>query len=127
MNKTASLTKKITQEDVKKFSVISGDNNPLHLDPEYAKKTRFKKPIAHGILVASHISALIGNTLPGNGSIYISQTLNFINPVFINDIINTKIKILEKNKKNIYTLDCKCYNQSNIKVIEGIAKVLNKN
>ena len=123
LNKEEYSIKKITEEDVKQFSIISGDINPIHLDDEYAKRTRFGKRIAHGILVASHISALIANKLPGEGSIYLSQSLKFLSPVYFNDEIKTVVKVIEiKNKK--YTLDCKCYNQNEVVVLEGIAKIL---
>ena len=123
LNKEVYSIKKITEEDVKQFSLISGDTNPVHLDVEYAKKSRFGKRIAHGILVASHISALIANKLPGRGSIYLSQSLKFLSPVYFNDEIKTVVKVIEiKNKK--YTLDCKCYNQNEVVVLEGIAKIL---
>ena len=123
LNKEVYSIKKITEEDVKQFSLISGDTNPVHLDVEYAKKSRFGIRIAHGILVASHISALIANKLPGRGSIYLSQSLKFLSPVYFNDEIKTVVKVIEiKNKK--YTLDCKCYNQNEVVVLEGIAKIL---
>ena len=123
LNKEASSIRKITDKDVKQFSLISGDINPIHLDEEYAKKTRFKKRIAHGILVSSHISALLANTLPGEGSIYLSQSLEFLAPVYINDQIKTIVKVVNiKNK--VYELDCRCYNQEEKIVLKGIAKVL---
>ena len=125
-NKIASITKKIRHEDILKFAKISGDFNPIHIDEEYAKKTRFKKRIAHGLYIASFISTVISKKLPGEGSIYVNQSLNFLNPVFINDIITANVQIIEINK-NIYTLNCECINQNKITVIEGIAKVYFKN
>ena len=123
LNKEEYNIKKITEEDVKQFSLISGDDNPIHIDDEYAKKSRFGKRIAHGILVASHISALIANKLPGEGSIYLSQSLNFLSPVYLDDEIKTVVKVIEVQGKK-YTLDCKCYNQNKVIVLEGIAKIL---
>ena len=123
LNKEEYSIKKVTEDDVNQFSMISGDINPIHLDDEYAKGTRFGKRIAHGILVASHISALIANKLPGEGSILLSQTLKFLSPVYLDDTIKTIVKVT-KIKGKIYTLDCKCSNQDEILVLEGIAKIL---
>ena len=123
LNREEYSIKKITEEDVKQFSLISGDINPIHLDDEYAKRSKFGKRIAHGILVASHISALIANKLPGEGSIYLSQSLNFLSPVYLNDEIKTIVKVIEIDGK-VYTLDCKCYNQNKVIVLKGIAKIL---
>jgi 3-hydroxybutyryl-CoA dehydratase len=123
LNKEEYSIKKVTEDDVKQFSIISGDINPIHLDDEYAKETRFGKRIAHGILVASHISALIANKLPGEGSIYLSQSLKFLSPVYLNDTIKTKVKVIEIEGK-IYTLECKCFNQEEVVVLEGTAKIL---
>ena len=123
LNREEYSIKKITEKDVRQFSLTSGDTNPIHLDDEYAKKSRFGKRIAHGILVASHISALIANKLPGEGSIYLSQSLKFLYPVYLNDEIKTVVKVIEVQDKK-YTLDCKCYNQDELIVLEGIAKIL---
>ena len=75
IGESASLTKTFTDEDVRSFAAISGDKNPVHLDDEYAAKTQFKKRIAHGMLTAGLISAILGTQLPGEGSIYLGQTL----------------------------------------------------
>ena len=123
LNREEYNIKKITEEDVKQFSLISGDINPVHLDDEYAKKSRFGKRIAHGILVASHISALLANKLPGKGSIYLSQSLKFLSPVYLDDEIKTIVKVIEV-KGEVYTLDCKCYNQDEVIVLKGTAKIL---
>lgn len=123
LNKEEYSIKKITDEDVRQFSLVSGDFNPIHLDDDYAKKTRFGKRISHGMLVASHISALIAEKLPGEGSIYLSQTLKFLAPVYLNDEVKTVVKVLEISGK-IYTLKCECYNQDGTLVLEGTAKVL---
>src|ERR1700741_648739 len=79
---TASVTKTFTQEEIEKFADLSGDHNPIHLDEEHAKGTRFGRRIAHGMLTSSLISNVIGNDLPGAGSIYLGQTLQFLAPVF---------------------------------------------
>lgn len=89
----ASLTKKVQEKDVLSFSEISGDKNPVHLDAAFAKTTRFKECIAHGLLSASFISAVFGMKMPGPGSIYLSQTLQFKAPVKIGDTVTAKVKV----------------------------------
>ncbi|HPI62683.1 MAG TPA: MaoC family dehydratase, partial [Alphaproteobacteria bacterium] len=89
----ASLTKKVQEKDVLSFSEISGDKNPVHLDAAFAKTTRFKERIAHGLLSASFISAVFGMKMPGPGSIYLSQTLQFKAPVKIGDTVTAKVKV----------------------------------
>ena len=90
---------KVTDTNIKKFASASGDNNPIHLNEEFAKKTIFKSRIAHGMLIASFISSVIGNKFPGNGTIYVSQNLKFKRPVKINDVVKIKITVEKKNYK----------------------------
>ena len=92
---------KVTDASIKKFSSASGDRNPIHLNEKFAKNTIFKSRIAHGMLIASFISSVIGNKFPGNGTIYVSQDLKFKKPVKINDVVKIKIiveKIILKKK-----------------------------
>ena len=113
----------ITEKDIELFAQASGDFNPLHLDEQFAEKTIFKKRIAHGMLSASYISAILGTVLPGNGSIYLGQTLNFLKPVYIGDEITTIVTVTEvKNKK--VKLETKCVNQNEEVVTIGEAKIL---
>jgi 3-hydroxybutyryl-CoA dehydratase len=84
----------ISDADVKAFSILSGDYNPVHLSEEYAEKSRFKKRIAHGMLSASFFSALFGTKLPGYGCVYVSQSLNFRRPVYLGDTVKATIEIL---------------------------------
>jgi len=122
---TYSITKIFTDEDVAKFAKISGDDNPIHLDETYASGTRFQKRIVHGLLVSGLISAVLGMHLPGPGSVYIKQTLNFRAPVFLNDKITASVKILKiRPDKPIVTLETICKNQDNIIVIDGEAVLL---
>ena len=93
VGQSESLLKKITEKDIKTFSILTGDTNPVHVNDDFAKKTIFKKKIAHGFLSASLISTVIATKLPGPGSIYLSQTLKFLSPVFIDDEVVTKITI----------------------------------
>ena len=121
----ASFRKKITESDVYTFAEISGDNNPAHVDEEYAKNSVFKERIAHGILTAGLISAVIGMELPGPGSIYLSQELRFTAPVRFNDTIEAVVEVIEINKeKNRVTLSTRCFNQDEELVLKGKALVM---
>lgn len=86
------IKEKITDDMVRKFAEVSGDHNPMHLDDEYAKKTRFKQRIAHGMISAALISRALGQEL-GPGGIYLSQSLKFLNPIFIDDEVSVEITV----------------------------------
>jgi 3-hydroxybutyryl-CoA dehydratase len=121
----ASLTKQITESDVLRFAEVTGDRNPIHLDPEYASKTRFKERIAHGMLTASLISAVISTRLLGPGNIYVSQSLEFKAPVKLGDVIQAEVELIEKiPEKNRVRLKTTCRNQDGTVVIDGEAIVL---
>ncbi|QQB73704.1 MaoC family dehydratase [Fusobacterium canifelinum] len=121
------IGKTISEADILSFAGVSLDVNPLHLNEEYAKTTIFKGRIAHGIIGAGLISAVIGTKLPGEGTIYLSQNLNFLSPVKIGDTITAKVEILELNQeKKKVVLKTTCTNQDGILVIDGEAKVLKK-
>lgn len=122
-----SFTKTIGEKDVQDFSEISGDKNPLHLDEGYAENTIFGGRIAHGMIGAGIISAAIAMVLPGQGTIYLSQTLDFQNPVRIGDQVTANIKVVKiepKKKFDIATLETICVNQNNEIVIRGNAVVI---
>ncbi|MDC3107591.1 MaoC family dehydratase [Paracoccaceae bacterium] len=118
------LERKITQNDIILFSKVSGDENPVHLDEDYAQQTIFGRRIAHGILTASLISAVIAEHLPGHGTVYLSQTLKFIRPVLPNQLVTTTVLVthIEYSKRHV-TLDCKCKVDEKI-VLAGEALVL---
>ena len=120
----AGVQKIVSESDIQLFADISGDRNPVHLDDAYAATTRFKKRIAHGILSASYISAALGTKLPGPGSIYISQTLNFKGPVHIGDEVKTTVRISELivAKKRVI-LSCSCTVEGK-PVLEGEAVIM---
>lgn len=113
----------ISDKMVNGFSLVTGDQNPVHLDDEFAKNSIFKKRIAHGMLIGSLISSVIGNYFPGIGTIYLSQTMKFLNPVFINDSISVHIEVIEIMRNNWIKLKTNCYNQDNKLVINGDAIV----
>lgn len=121
----AESSKVITDKDVVLFSEVSGDKNPVHLDEEYASTTRFKHRIAHGHLVASLFSALLGTELPGEGSIYLGQTIKYLKPVYLNDEIRAVVKVMECDfEKNRVKLETNAYNQNNEMVITGMAEIM---
>jgi len=123
IGKKASITKVISEADVEKFAELSLDINPIHLDEEYAEKSVFGKKIAHGFLVGSLISAVIANKLPGYGSIYLKQEMNFKRPVFLGDEITAEVEILEEIKPSVFRIGTKCTNQSGDIVIDGFAVI----
>lgn len=105
----ASMSRTVSEADIVAYAALSGDYNPVHLDPEYASRTIFKERIAHGILAAGYISALFGMKLPGPGSIYISQTLSFRAPVKIDDKVESKVTLIELiPEKKRARFDCTC-------------------
>ena len=122
---SASLSKTISEADVQAFADVTGDHNPIHLDEQFAKHSRFGRRIAHGMLGASLISSAIANELPGAGSIYLSQTLRFVSPVYLGDTITAHITITAmREDKPIVTLETICENQNHEAVIKGEATVL---
>lgn len=124
---TASTSKTITETDVILFAGISTDINPVHLDEEAAKNGIFKKRVAHGILVSGLISAVLGNKLPGPGSIYMGQELRFTAPVFIGDTITAEVEIIEViPEKCRIKLATTCKNQDGVVVITGSALIMNR-
>ena len=120
----ASFTKQITESDVQNFAKLSGDMNLIHLDQEYARQTLFKERIAHGMLTASTISAVLGNQLPGPGSVLLSQSFRYIAPVKLGDFVRAEVEVIEIiTEKNHVRLKTVCYNQNNNIVIDGEALV----
>ncbi len=106
---SASFTKNVTQSDIVSFAQLSGDANPLHLDEDFAARTMFKTRIAHGMLTASFISAIIGTKLPGDSAVYLSQSLRFIAPVHIGEKVTAlaRITALDAQKRRV-TLETTC-------------------
>jgi 3-hydroxybutyryl-CoA dehydratase len=124
---SAEITKTIEQEDIDAFARVTGDHNPVHVDEEFAKTTCFGKRIAHGMLTASLISAVLANELPGEGSVYLGQTLQFVAPVFPGDEITARVVVKEiREDKPIVKLETVCVNQRDEVVIRGEATVLSR-
>ena len=120
----ATLSRTISEDDILLFALVSGDHNPIHLDTEYAEKSLFGKRIAHGFLIGSLISAVLGNDMPGPGSIYLGQTLKFLAPIHIGDTVTVTVKVVElREDKRIITLHTDCTNQHGTLVLSGEAIV----
>lgn len=121
----ATRRKTFSDEDVRAFAQISGDTNPIHLDDRYAAQTRFGRRLVHGMLTASLLSATLANDLPGEGTIYLSQSLQFKAPVFIGDTITATVEVTAfRAERGIATLATTCTNQDGAIVLQGEAVVL---
>lgn len=120
----AEIKHTITQEDIKKFVDLTGDDNKLHVDKDYASGTTFKKPVAHGMLGASFISTVIGTKLPGDGALWYAQNLEFLQPVRIGDELRIRAEVIKKiDRTKTIELQTDIYNQHRQKVTRGTAKV----
>lgn len=125
VGKETVIKKKIIKKDIINFSKLSGDTNPIHTNQKYAKKMGFGKLVAHGMLTESFISSIIGNKLPGPGSLWAEKQIKFLKIVRENDIITFKSKITEIHKKNnLATIDIKAYNQFKELVFDSLNKVI---
>ena len=121
---TRSLRKEVTDRDIELFAEVSTDRNPVHLDESYAQDTIFEGRIAHGMLTAGLISAVIGEQLPGHGTIYMGQSLKFMAPVRPGDVVLAEVTVLTIDyAKRRVTLDCRC-SVGNTTVLKGEATVL---
>lgn len=122
---SAFQEKTITEKDLELFGEVTNDMNPIHFNEEYASTTIFKKRISHGMLIGSLFSRVFGMQLPGEGSIYVSQSLRFRRPVYIGDTIKAEVIVKEVNvEKNRVVFDCVAYNQDHEKVIVGEAEMM---
>lgn len=118
----AETAKTISETDVYQYAGITGDFNPAHINEEYAKNTFFKTRIAHGMLTAGFISAILGTRLPGPGTVYLKQDLKFLAPVLIGDTITAKVEVTDLNtEKNRVVLRTTCTNQDGTLVLDGEA------
>jgi 3-hydroxybutyryl-CoA dehydratase len=120
---SAEFTKVFSEEDIGLFAGISGDRNPMHLSEEFAEKTPFRKRIAHGLLTAGTISAAIGMKLPGPGSLYLSQALEFKAPVHPGDTVTARVEVVEIVSERKLRMRTRCFNQDGVLVIDGEAVV----
>lgn len=119
-----SIEHTITQSDIEKFVELSGDDNKLHVDKDFAAKTSFKKPVVHGMIGASFISTLIGTKLPGDGALWYSQTLEFILPARVGDKITIIATVISKcDRENSIELKTEIINQNRAVITRGVSKV----
>jgi len=120
---SVSYSQTITDADVKSFAGISGDHNPVHVDDEYASKSRYKKRIAHGLISGSFFSALFGTKLPGPGCVYVQQTFNFKRPVYLGDTVTATAKVtsIDPDKRRVF-FDTTCTVKNKV-VIDGMAEL----
>jgi 3-oxoacyl-[acyl-carrier protein] reductase len=120
----AELEHTVTKQDIERFVELTGDDNRLHVDAEYAARTSFKKPVAHGMLGAAFISTIIGTKLPGDGALWFAQNLEFLLPVRIGDHLTVRAEVLKKEERlRVVELQTEIFNQHRQKVTTGIAKV----
>ncbi|MDD3123713.1 MAG: MaoC family dehydratase [Candidatus Izemoplasmatales bacterium] len=117
----ASVVKTITEKDVLAYAEVTGDFNPQHIDEEFAKTSIFKARIAHGMLSVGLISRLLGTELPGMGSIYMSQEVKFLAPVYFDDTITATVEVVEIIENRKVKLRTTCTNQNQVLVIDGFA------
>ncbi len=121
----AAITRTITEADIEAYAALTGDRNPVHLDSAYAARTRFGGRIAHGMLTAGLVSAVLGMHLPGPGAVYLSQTLTFLKPVHIGDTITATVEVTtydaERRRLHLRTY---CANQRGETVLDGEAVLL---
>jgi len=124
LGQTAQISKKITDADLTLFAAVTGDFNPIHFDPIYAAATRFKERIAHGMILAGLISAVIGMKQPGQGTIYLEQTLHFLAPVKVGDVVTASVEVIDLLEKHRVRLKTKCVRQDGVLVLDGEALVI---
>jgi 3-hydroxybutyryl-CoA dehydratase len=120
----AEFSKTVSESDIYLYAGVTGDFNPAHINEDYAKQTFFKTRIAHGMLSAGFISTVIGNKLPGTGTIYVTQNLSFLAPVRIGDTITANVEVIDiMHEKNRARLKTTCFNQEGTQVLNGEAVV----
>jgi 3-hydroxybutyryl-CoA dehydratase len=125
IGRAASRTQTLGDLEVRKFAEASGDMNPVHLDDDYASATPFGRRIVHGMLTASLISAILGNDLPGPGTIYLGQDLKFKAPVYVGDTVTARVELVKyREDRRIATFQTRCINQDGVVVLEGEAVVI---
>ena len=121
----STFTKTINGAGIVNYAGITGDFNPVHINSEYAQKTKFKGRIVHGMLSVGLISTILGNDLPGPGSIFVSQNINFIAPVRIGDTVTASVKVIDKDEeKNKLYLETICKNEKDNLIIDGEAVIM---
>lgn len=121
---TATFTRTLSEDQLVLFAAVSGDVNPVHLDPEYAAESMFKERIAHGMWSGALISAALATVMPGPGTIYLEQSMAFRRPVKLEDTLTVHLTVLRKEPKGRVVIQCDVRNQNDQKVVSGEAKVI---
>lgn len=121
---SATYTRTLTEQELILFAAVSGDVNPVHLDREYAANTIFKERVAHGMWSGALISAALATIMPGPGTIYLEQSLNFRRPVKLEDTLTVRLTVARKEEKHRVVFDCEVRNQRDETVVVGEAKVI---
>lgn len=110
----------VTQEYINRFAEVSGDNNPIHINQQYAEKTVFKKCIGHGLISLSEISKIVGTQMPGYGAVFINEKIDYLSPIYVGDTVITEIEIVEINReKKLIKVNATSFNQNGIQLIAG--------
>ncbi len=123
IGQSASMSRELTMDDIELFATVSGNSNPVHLDQKYAASSRHHKIIAHGMWSGALVSGVLGSKLPGSGTVYLSQDLQFLHTVGLGDIITATVTVIEKCPDNAVILACACVNQNDEIIVTGTAKV----
>ena len=128
MNDSFKHQFRFTQDDVVAFAKVSGDDNPLHLDPDFAANTPFKRPIIHGMLGATVFTKVLGTQWPGAGSVYLKQTIEFLRPMFVDTDYEAVFKVISVNaEKHIAEISTEIFDVQTKKITtRGVATALNK-
>lgn len=121
---TATYSRTLTEDELVLFARVSGDVNPVHLDPDFAANSMFKERIAHGMWSGSLISAALATVMPGPGTIYLDQSLSFKRPVVLDDTLTVRLTVLRKEPKGRVVVDCDVTNQEGKQVVSGEARVI---
>ena len=121
---SATYSRTLTEDELVLFAAVSGDVNPVHLDPEYAATTVYQERIAHGMWSGSLISAALATVMPGPGTIHLDQSLSFRKPVHLEDTLTVTLTIVSKEARNRVVVKCEIINQNNQQVLIGEAKVI---
>ena len=125
VGQTATYQRTLTERDLVLFATVSGDHNPIHINPEYAQSTQFGERIAHGMWTGSLVSAALAMILPGPGGVYRSQELKFLRPVKLNDTVTVKLEVLDKcDRTGRATIQSNVVNQHDQFVVKGKAVVM---
>ena len=124
IGQSASMSRALTMDDIELFATVSGNSNPVHLDEKYAAKTPHHKIIAHGMWSGALVSGVLGSKLPGSGTVYLGQDLQFLHTVGLGDVVTATVTVIEKHPENhVVVLDCRCVNQGGEVIVTGTAKV----